>query len=337
MAMVCPQCHTSHEQRLQCPTCGTRLTYADLRGQARRPSAPASHWMQSFAGRMVIGLILSQGLFFGLRHLYISFLLATQGDDAVVKNFQTVEGLLFLESLQLLPLFLGGLLAGSGQRQGLALGLMIGVVNSILCMLSQALLTHQVHAASWYGQPLLQACFGCLGGWIGSTIWKPLATPNLPHPSHLGRKLGGVRRQVSILAGRVAWIRVVLGALLAVAGSVWAEYVLQAVLNASAGKLDTSTRFQDTLFSWEIRALAILFGGALAGATTSNGIKQGLCVGLATCMVLLAIPRGHTTAAVALLTTLATFALSVAGGWFGSHLLPPVISLKNKNSFRTAP
>jgi len=291
--------------------------------------------MQSPSGRLVIGLILAQGLFFGLRHLFISILLATQGEEALGETLQTLQGLILMEALQVVPLFLGVLLAGSGQRQGFVLGFVIGLFNSVLCMLIQALLTHQASTLSWYGQPLLQACFGGLGGWIGSTIWKPPPTPNLP-TGKMGRKLGGVRRRVSILAGRVAWVRVTLGAVLAVAGSLWAEFLLQTVLNASNGRLDTSTRLQDEIFSWEIKALAILFGGALAGATTTNGIKQGLCVGIVACLVLLAVPRGHGTAVAALLTVVSTFTLSVVGGWFGSQLLPPVVPAK-KGSILTAP
>jgi hypothetical protein len=286
--------------------------------------------MQSFAGRLVIGLILAQGLVIGLRHLVVSVLLATQGEEAVGQNLQTLSGLILLESLQLVPLFLGGLLAGSGQRHGFVLGFLIGLGNSFLTMLSQVVIPFHASTLSWYGQPLLQACFGALGGWIGSSIWKPLAAPNLPCPSRVARKLGGARRRIALLAGRVAWVRVGIGAALAVAGTLWAEYLLQAVLSASGGRLEISTHLQDEIFTWEIKALAVLFGGALAGATTSNGFKQGLFVGVAASMVLLAAPRSHATLLVAALTVISTFSLSVAGGWFGSQLLPPVIPLRGK-------
>ncbi len=108
------------------------------------------------------------------------------------------------------------------------------------------------------------------------------------------------------------------------AGSLWAEFLLQTALNASHGLLDTTSYTQDRIFTWEIRALAILFGGALAGATTSNGFKQGLCVGLGASFVLLLMPRSQGTLIVAALTVLSTFFFSTAGGWFGSTLFPPV-------------
>ena len=66
MAMVCTRCSTTHEQRLQCPSCGGRLEYWNPRrrwfdGDARR-------WMQTPWGRIFLGVALAQGLFYGARH-----------------------------------------------------------------------------------------------------------------------------------------------------------------------------------------------------------------------------------------------------------------------------
>ena len=68
MAMVCPQCASSYEQRLQCPTCGVRLLY-DFRGPKPAAQAAAVRWQQTPWGRILIGLVLAQGLYFGLQHL----------------------------------------------------------------------------------------------------------------------------------------------------------------------------------------------------------------------------------------------------------------------------
>ena len=38
--------------------------------------------------------------------------------------------------------------------------------------------------------------------------------------------------------------------------------------------------WQDRVVTWEIQALAVLIGGAVAGYNTANGLKQGLYVGL---------------------------------------------------------
>jgi len=330
MAMVCPQCNMNHEQRLQCPTCGTRLVYQEVRGRPG-PIRPTEHWLQSFTGRLLIGLLLAQGLYIGLRHFCKGILMATQGEEALQQGLQTFEGLILVEALQLVPLFLGALLAGGGQRQGVVLGFLIGLCNSVLTMLLQVFLSHQSGALSWLGQPLLQGSVAAVAGWIGSAVWPALATGTLP-PDRQLRKVTGAKKSKPLLAGRVAWFRVILGTLVAVAGSLWAEFLLNFALNASIGKLET-TRLQDEIFTWEIKALAVLFGGALAGATTSNGFKQGLCVAVGTSLVLLAIPRSHTTHLVAFLTVFSAFTLSVAGGWFGGQLLPPVMPVKSTHKY----
>lgn len=330
MAMVCPQCHTAQEQRLHCSTCNVRLVYHDLHGKGKQTLRPGGHWMQSFAGRLLIGLVLAQGLYFGLRHLITGSMLALYGEEGLQEYLQTLPGVILLESLQVVPLIIGAMLAAASQRQAFIFGFVLGLANGFLCMVTQLYLTHTTSSLSWYGQPLLQAGCGCLGAWIGALIWKPQALPVLP--GQAARKAAVARKSPPLLAGPVAWFRVSLGALLVVAGNFWAEFLFETALRASAGKLETTSYLQDKIFTWEIRALAVLFGAAVAGATTRNGIKQGLCVGLIATLILLAMPSSHATATVALLTAISTFSLSTAGGWFGSQLLPPVVARPRNTS-----
>jgi DNA-directed RNA polymerase subunit RPC12/RpoP len=330
MAMVCTQCNTSHEQRLQCPTCGSRLIYRDQPRDRGRDSRPPGQWMQSFLGRLTVGLLLSQGLYFGLRHLVTGFYLATRGEEALEALLLTGDGRVMLEGLQLLPLLLGGMLAGAGQKRALLLGFVIGVLNSALCLAIAAALTHQPSSLSWYAQPLIHGLFGSLGAWVGCTIWKPLVASSLPTGDLVARKPAGPRGR-SLLAGRIAWVRVCLGVLLAVLGSVWAEFLFQSLIRVGAGHLETASYEQDRIFTWEVRALAILFGGAFGGASTANGFKQGLTVGILASMILLLLPSTHVTVLVASLSTISTFSLSIAGGWFGSQLLPPIIPRPTKS------
>src|SRR5262245_65755160 len=77
MAMVCPQCKTSFDQRLQCPHCDVRLIYHESAGRAGNvPLVGAGAWQQTPWGRIFIGLLLAQGLYYGLRHLCVAALLA---------------------------------------------------------------------------------------------------------------------------------------------------------------------------------------------------------------------------------------------------------------------
>src|SRR4051812_1499525 len=117
MAMVCTQCHASHEQRLQCPDCGGRLHYREHRAPRTVSIRPTGTWMQSFGGRLLLGLLLAQGLYFGLRHFVTGFVLAAYGEEGAQALFHSWNGMILLESMQVVPLLLGCILAGAGQRQ----------------------------------------------------------------------------------------------------------------------------------------------------------------------------------------------------------------------------
>src|SRR5262249_9687577 len=140
-----------------------------------------------------------------------------------------------------------------------------------------------------FGQPLLQAAVGVLGGVIGSSIWKPL--PPLPVPTFLRdtKPRVALAPRPSYFDGPIAWGKVVTGIVIAVGGVVWANVILDFVLEASEGKLTLDSHLQTQLVTLEICALAILAGSALAGSGTANGIKQGLCVGIGTSSVLLGL------------------------------------------------
>ena len=81
--------------------------------------------------------------------------------------------------------------------------------------------------------------------------------------------------------------------------------------------------------------LCTLLAGFLAGAMTTNGLKQGLVVAVAASTVLIGIQttkRGDLVEAAAVILV-STFGLGVLGGWFGGALFPPV---SNYNPRRAA-
>jgi hypothetical protein len=336
MAMVCPQCSTTYEQRLQCPLCGTRLLFHDARRLNNRGFTIPLRWQQRPWGRLVIGLVLAQGLFYGLRHLLTAVLMATQGREAVTQVSTTASGILLLQGVQIACLLVGAVFAGAGQRQGLFLGGMVGAWNGVLSLIvlpgpSQALTTIAV-----LGQPFLQAVIGGAGGWIGSTFWKPLST--LTNETATPPRRGVVRRNMRLFAGRVAWFRVGAGVLLAVIGTLTATVFFEKILDLSHGALATTDEMQDRLITMEIKALSLLLGGALAGATTANGLKQGLCVGLGSAILLIGIEINYVEhwVQVGALTTVSAFCLGSVGGWFGSQLFPPVIKFRKQRGLGDA-
>jgi hypothetical protein len=318
MTLACPQCATPHEPAFPCPVCGSRSQRFPA-GVSSRAHGRTAVWMQTPWGRLLIGVLLAQGLFYAIRHLVEGLLLALYGGPP---TWDPVARFLFWQGVQLVALIPGMALAGSGQNQALLLGLLGGAASGVMTVLLQAVPAQEMGAAALYGQPILQALAGALAAWLGSRIWKPLAPPTVP---------GGVVRKApaprsrSLFAGPLAWFRIVPGAALAVAGALSASSIFEFVLEFGQGKLSTQSYLEDRVVTWEIMALAILLASAAAGANTPNGLKQGLAVGVLTAGVLIAFPRYHATPEATAVTLGTALGFSLLGGWFGSQILPPLV------------
>jgi hypothetical protein len=296
----------------------------------------APPWQQTPWGRLLIGLLLAQGLYYGLLHLCKAMALAL-APEAARDLWTTLSGLLLLQGLQAVGLLSGGALAGAGQRQGPIYAALVGLANGLISV-AQVHNNAQLYTpVLLYGQPILHAALGTLGGVAGQLIWRPLPPVAVPAGPMVATKGSSRRRDRSVFGGPIAWFRVLAGSGVALGGTLWASAILDLVLDAGEGKLSIDSNLQSYLITWEITALALLLGGAWAGATTVNGIKQGLVVGVATCVVLLGV---HLAGKAVHLDTLATSIIvamffCLTGGWFGGQLFPPLWGLGGKR-FRSA-
>jgi hypothetical protein len=325
MAMVCPKCSGAFEQRLQCPQCAVRLQYHAVHPARQGSATEADRWQQTPWGRLVVGLLLSQGLYYVLKSLCTAGLLALR-EGSVGNVWATLTALILLQGLQAVSVLAAGLVIGAAQRRGFLFGAVVGVWNSVLYLGAQYGMGQPFTVITLVGDPILQVAFGAVGGLIGSLIWKPVPDLTLPGVERGNRPLIPVRKTLASLSGPVAWGRVVAGIALAVGGVVWADVIREFVLDASEGTLKIESRLQADLVTAEIAALAMLAGGGLAGSTTRNGLKQGLCAGIGIGVVLgsIRLASAHGTVTMALLTLAGALALGLVGGWFGSELLPPV-------------
>jgi hypothetical protein len=325
MSMVCPQCQGTFPQRLQCPACGVRLEYRA--GRTRSVGTlEVNAWQQTPWGRILIGLLLAQGLYYGLWHLCKAVALAVDPETSR-GLWGTLTGLMIVQGLQSVGLLGGGALAGAGKRQGLVYGALVGLANGLIAVAMQPTAAGLLPPLLFYGQPVLHAALGAVGGLLGRLIWQPLA-PAAPAVAAAPIKGRTRRRGQSLLDGPVAWFRVLAGSGLALGGTLWASAILDLVLAASEGKLSIDSNLQAHMVTWEITILALLAGGAWAGATTGNGLKQGLCVSLATASVLLGVGLSgkHIYLDTLLTTVVTTFLFCAIGGWFGGQLFPPLAS-----------
>jgi hypothetical protein len=289
-------------------------------------------------------LLLAQGLYYVLRHLCTAGLLVA-GEEPQESVWETLRGLVVLQALQAVSVFAAGLLAGAGQRRGLLFGAVVGVWNAVFFILVQIWTTHSpttinqsLTTIDLFGQPVLHVAFGVMGGLVGSVIWRPLPLMTFSLEPRQVLPIVPLRRTASTFSGPVAWARVLTGITVAVGGVFWVDVIRDSVVDASEGKLKIYTRLEADLVTWEISALAMMAGGALAGATTANGMKQGLCVGLGTSTILLGIRLASIThtAEMLVLTVISALTLSFAGGWFGGNLLPPVYRPSRRRRVTTA-
>jgi hypothetical protein len=324
MAMVCPQCNHHFEQSLHCPTCGVRLLY-ESRNRGNNHPDDDGQWLHTPLGRIFAGILLAQGLSYGLQMLCTAGVLTVEEDQLSV--WSTLYGLVLIQALQGLSLLIGGAVAGAGQRRAIIVGAGVGLAHTFILMLIQGYQGQSFAEIALYGQPVLHIGFGTLGAVIGSCIWRPLPTLAMPEFATDKKAPRGQRKSVfSALRGPVAWGRVFAGIVTVTAGFLWGPALLHLVLDASQGKLKVNDRLQAQLVTWEIVGLTILLGAAIAGATTRNGLKQGLCVGTGSCIVLVGNYLGASTVGLdqIALTVFSILCLTVAGGWFGGQLFPPI-------------
>jgi hypothetical protein len=321
MAMVCPVCKNTFEQRLDCPRCAVRLQFRLSRPRAES-SLPGSAWQQTPGGRLLIGLLVAQGLYYGLHHLCLAGLLflSNANQDSGAWN-NTVLNL----TLQAVGVLSAGVLTGAAQRRGIVFGAVVGVWNSILYLLAEQIRGGVLDAISVFGEPLMLAVFGAIGGLAGSLIWKPMPVIELPMPQVQAAPVPVVKRWRGFV-GPVRWFRVVAGVSLAVGGVVSADVIREYIVEASEGRLRITNSLQADLMNWEISALAVLAGATMAGSSTFNGLKQGLFVGIGSAVVLgcVRVINGSVLPSQLPIELAGIVGLGLVGGWFGGQLLPPV-------------
>jgi hypothetical protein len=315
-----------------------RLLYRSNQRHGGDGEGGAGQWLHTPLGRVVAAILLSQGLAYGLQLLCMAGVLAAEETQQSV--WSTVFGLVLLQAVQAMSIIAGGILAGAGQRRALVLGSFVGLINGLVYLLVQDLKGDKLTEIALYGQPLLHIGFGALGAMVGAIIWRPL--PKLAMPEFdIDKKFKAARDRHSLFAalrGPIAWPRVLFGIPIVTVGFLYGPDFLTRTLEEQQHRMMVNDHLQAQLVTWEIIGLATLLGAAIAGATTRNGTKQGLCVGIGACVVLLGIYLGNTALPIDRLvhTVSCILPLTFLGGWFGGELFPPVQPLGRGRRLRAA-
>jgi hypothetical protein len=313
---------------LVCPRCGTSVIADDER---------------TSAGGWLVGLVLAQGLYYGLRHLATSWLLA-EGGEAPEASFwdETFRGLLTAQALQAVALFAGAMLAAAGHRRALVIGASLGLANSFLLAGLQILLHHQPDDILLYAQPVLHGFVGAVAAVIGARVWQ--AAPDLPMlagDGRIGREVLTTivpERQMEVFIEPVPWLHVFAGAAVAIGGTIGANVIRDFVSVAGAGT--TRGLMQSTFITWEITLVAQVIGGAIAGAGARSAVIFGAWVGVGAAVILgmlqasaagittpvpswllgASLPDGSPAAII--ISAAQALLMGLLGGWLGGLVLP---------------
>jgi hypothetical protein len=335
--MVCPRCAGYFEQKLICPNCKVRLVFRSTRRDAGLSAGQASEpWQQTPWSRLFIGLLLAQGIYFGLKYLCMAGLLLN-AEEPNTEVWTDHAGPFVLLTLQCVGLFLGGSLAGAGQRRGAAYGFVIGTVDGLIFAVLFRANVPDFGPISVIGVPVFLGIFGLVSGWIGSTIWKPpepFAGPNAQQIDISG--FITTRQPLGLFSGPISWLRVSAGLAITVAGSLAARKSLGWLMDASPGIAIFDDLHQLRLLVWGIMAVFLLVGSMIAGSAVKNSLKQGLIVGIATTLCVIGhrlIFKGVPNLEWLLLAAGLTVSTCLLGSWFGGQLMPPVFRFKRRSRF----
>jgi hypothetical protein len=328
MAMVCPQCSKIFEQQeRRCDSCNVQLLfYARFAG----PGTPAAvaeqeaQWQQAPWGKILAGLVLAQGLAVGAQQL-LTALFVAQTQERLASLWNTITGLAILHALHAAGLILGGIVSGAGQRRGMLYGALVGLASGFIFLFMHRHASALLTEGAAYAQPFAHMVIGAIGGLLGSFIWKP--TPYFDLPEGKGSNIPlPPALEMRWLQGPIHWWRIAAGATLVVCGVIWSSMIMKWMLDFSPVQLEVSTHFQARLVTWEISGLAILVGALFAGATTYNGLKQGLCVGIGASVMFIGFQLNNPNYQLetTVLSIISMIALALVGGWFGGQLFPPL-------------
>jgi hypothetical protein len=321
-----------------------------------------NRWYQSPAGRMVAGLMVALGLSYGLLQLTVTVLKARPEPLQPEVGLGVFFGLQ-AAALLIAGFLIGvgrrhgagpGAIIGIFSGVAMLLALRSGMLAYLTVPFTSDLFTLgkpkevvllqgkvPVHLLTLYGLPVLHMLCGGIGGLMGRILFRPapeliaggaprLITAGGPEPSAVGLKTHVVLpsnkpgEAPSMMGGSIAWIRCIFAIGFAiVGGSFGTKQIRQFFIEFTDGMFAITSSYQDFVTLGEFFALSIFIGGAIAGATKPNGLKQGLVVGVGAGLGMVPFLSTGEQANYIPFIVLSALFLAPLGGWFGTTLIPP--------------
>ena len=328
MRGYCRKCGGSFSGQMLCPQCGVQLGNGSS-GSISLPSEACTAGPDgpAFFRRLLLGAIAAIGAFQGFKHLIAAGVLAVGASEEVLEHSAVI--------LLTTSVLLAAAMAGAANRRTEACGLILGAGTAGV-FLGCEFAVGRVPLDEWLiGLPVLLSLVGVLGGFAGRLIYPPA-----PMTPRFSSTPAPVVAEKALPFTSTDCIRILVGLAVALSGTIGSDVVRGWIARAAAGH---TTSFGSSPFiAWQISTLAILLGGAVAGANTRTGLRHGLICGLLAGIGLaaavaypgmvkvkaaefwidqLAVPDSDPL--LLAVVAVSVWATGTIGGWMGAHLVPP--------------
>ena len=238
MLLYCPDCQSAFTGVSRCPRCGGLLLMPE---EAPRTSegpsqSPIPGYHPPPASRTLVGTNSALGLSLGIRKFTNGWVLAALDDG---EAWWASEGaLITVFILQVLAAGFGAMLAAAGRPRGIGLGVAVGGLCGGLFLAAEIAAGAPPSQLVLLLQPMLLALAGAVAGAFGAWVWPAVPAFDLPPP--LVKKSSSIDLMSDApkdTSRPTLWYRVLIGAIIVVAGMTMAEKARHGAEKASGGLL----------------------------------------------------------------------------------------------------
>lgn len=311
-----------------------------MAAQADNPYTPG-HWSQSLVIRLMLGLLVAAGVTYMLVRLTEVILIWFMPIETF---WQSLAGFITWQSLEVVGVFFGGMMAAAGRNQMMTLGVLLGCMVGFLTL---AIIPNnsQIAPTLFFAMPAWFTVAGAAGALLGEILWHPQYRKNIRVLSNRtlaeGQQETGVSQMIrhavlGMIFANVMWLRVIL-AVAVILPTLWYTHdmvnwvLIKLGLTAWVAEVGLLKSTVETM----IKITVIILAATLASAGTTHGIAHGFWIGVLSGVLNLLrrvlFPTDDGLPVNDILWEVGwVFMLCVAAGGFGALVLPPIMYLAKK-------